>query len=295
MCNFIRRLLFIVLFLFSYCAYGQKVHFDQNGSLVNAMDHLKTGVAPDYQTDDLDTKNAAIKKAFKEMLQKNLQIAFNVLSDNSITDVNSYHRFWGQTAFDQLKTDLKIIHDQLSTDPFTPSLPATSDLYVLENLIEDYLDNSWKFYKTAYSEGKKAFEISLTTVDLVNDFMIKYYNSIYQQPANATFTQLNADSYSAIVQQLTSLQQELKDGISKGEQSLTVATLNEGYALGVKTKELLSSSLILKLLNAPWTRNWIWKTGGYILLNPLPFTVEGYSKVDPTFDAKKADYYKRYV
>ncbi|WP_207514395.1 hypothetical protein [Longitalea luteola] len=244
----------------------------------------------------MDTMHGNIKKAFVEAIKEDLVLANNILNDTAIRETDFYKTIWGDSAFTRLKEDINSLIASLSATPFKQTLTASSDLYILDSLLAFYLDeNKWKFYKTVDKEEGKYYSITLKIIDLANDFLINYYNRIYVTPENAAYRKLNVENYQEIIRQANELQKIVHEMPATPKDSFTIATLNKAYRLHESISQFLQGNLLSKLLKAPWTRSWIWKTGGYIRFNPLPFTIEESINEPSKTDSAKLRYYNRYV
>ncbi len=286
-----RLLYFLAILLLANVAIAQ-TKFAQDGKLLELNYNNNKLKKENIDLQKLDT---VVKKDAREILQKKVKETINNLNNTTTGLHKFYDWLWGKEHTDKIIKELNIISEALGN-----TSNSSTNIILLKqfnNSIEKKLYNK---SDNAYNVDidKDALTLSLKLNDPFNNFLIHFYNNIYDSTA-AEITAMNFATWYKYNDSLSTkklLVDSLLNTVYSSSNTMDIPLFQK---IRTTNRELQhNNSFYTKaklLLNNAWFKNWIWMHNGLPRLNPLDFTTDDFLAKHPEYNIEKSKIYEEYI
>lgn len=286
-----RLLYFLAILLLANVAIAQ-TKFAQDGKLLELNYNNNKLKKENIDLQKLDT---VVKKDAREILQKKVKETINNLNNTTTGLHKFYDWLWGKEHTDKIIKELNIISESLGN-----TSNSSTNIILLKqfnNSIEKKLYNK---SDNAYNVDidKDALTLSLKLNDPFNNFLIHFYNNIYDSTA-AEITAMNLATWYKYNDSLSTkklLVDSLLNAVYNSSNTMDIALFQKIRATNRELQH--NNSFYTKsklLLNNAWFKNWIWMHNGLPRLNPLDFTTDDFLAKHPEYNIEKSKIYEEYI
>jgi hypothetical protein len=266
-------LIFLFFTFFASSLFAQKDKaFDTTGVYI----YGNKSQAKDTTIVDTININQKQLKEIKKQLAQQVQVALNVMEDDSLHWKQMYLTLWGATTVDSIKRELRsfknyLLHntDTLGYSPNYKFVPYPKSL--VDSLGKIFIYSNYRDlsnYESAKIVHTNPFKL----------FLLQWLNNTIN--SDVVINQLNMDmDYINAWRQLEAAFAANKDAMTEinkliGKCVITTCADDTYKKIISKTQNLLNinppiTNTVVKLANSNFYKKWLWFTQGQLLINPL--------------------------
>lgn len=279
---------FTVSVIFFFKSYAQETKFSVDGKIIQLA-------LLDYEIESPSTISLAAlddtKKAeFREIMKKQVDDAIKNFADQSTRLEDFYKWLWGNSTTSNLKNDLKKLSQALGNS--SPSGGTFTELPKILTPLNNNLFSGSRNTSYNFTADK-----TLLFKNVFNNFLIEYYNSVYNATDNSikTFDLSRWFIYSEYLSEQKNKVDSLIVAVfeSSGEMSIGLFQAIRRFVRELNTNVIFSR--IKALMQTDWFRQWIWIRGGIPMLNPLDFSSNQFLERHPEYEVSKSGIYEKYI
>jgi hypothetical protein len=265
---------FLLLFFcgFHQLLLAQPLTFNDKGGLTSVPPKKITSLA-DVKVNDSTPKanlTALEQAAFKKEILRLVQQTLNNLDDDSLFLKEYYTLIWDVATFDKLRTELMALKNYLKNNIPTgvhTLVPSSADIIAT-------IATTPIITAAALVQTDDTVVVTVTATDVLKQFIFtRYNNTLSGFSRDLDMTYINGWRQIETAHRLALTYIDSLTGMKKNETGCDNAWLTEKERFAQTQNGNIASNNVRQLLNSHlFFKQWLWFTGGFPYINPLPAT-----------------------